>query len=108
MRAWELPAGLGTAGEARREIRWVLSGGTWDDVVDDVALAVSELVTNAVLHAASGVTMTVLAGDDVLRVEVADASPTASRLDARLPADAAGATGRGLDIVAALAQRWGV
>jgi anti-sigma regulatory factor (Ser/Thr protein kinase) len=108
MRAWELPVGLGSAGEARREIRWLLSGGMWDDVVDDVALTVSELVTNAVLHAASAVTMTVLAGDDVLRVEVADSNPRSSRLDARLPVDAAGATGRGLGIVAALARRWGV
>ena len=46
MRAWELPADLRSAGEARRQVRWLLSGGAWDDAVDDVDEAYAEIVRN--------------------------------------------------------------
>ncbi|NHC44217.1 PAS domain S-box protein [Motilibacter sp. K478] len=84
----------------------VRAAGMDEDTVDTAALLVSELVTNAVVHARSevGVTVTV-AGDSVL-VEVADHSP-------HLPVqrtyeDEAATTGRGLGLVEVLAADSGV
>ncbi|MDA8062797.1 MAG: ATP-binding protein [Actinomycetota bacterium] len=76
-------------------------------VSPDVALLVSELATNAVLHARTRFAVEVLVEDDGdhLRVGVTD-------LDARLPIlggldpDASG--GRGIALVRALADAWGV
>ena len=42
---------------------------------DDVALAVSELVTNAIRYGGEPVTMTVLPNDDGVRIEVTDGNP---------------------------------
>ena len=71
-------------------------------------LAVSELVTNALLHAGPPVRLRVDAGpvgtDDV-RIEVHDHGRS---LPVRPLADAAGMTGRGLALVDAVAHRWGV
>jgi len=77
---------------------------------DVAALLASELFSNSVRHSRSGVpgetvTVTIAAGDGVIRVEVADRSgpgvPTLSSVDR----DAEG--GRGLRLVADLAARWG-
>ncbi|NHC16369.1 ATP-binding protein [Motilibacter deserti] len=82
------------------------AAGMDEDTVDTAALLVSELVTNAVVHARSevGVTVTV-AGPSVL-VEVADHSP-------HLPVqrsyeDESATTGRGLGLVEVLATDSGV
>ncbi len=48
-----LPAELRSAGEARAMVRRTLEGWCDDDLLDDIALCVSELVTNAVVHARS-------------------------------------------------------
>jgi anti-sigma regulatory factor (Ser/Thr protein kinase) len=68
-------------------------------------LLVSELVTNAVRHAGSPLTVAVSIGRAAVRVEVRDRSP-------RLPAlreqhKAEDEWGRGLVLVDALANRWG-
>jgi anti-sigma regulatory factor (Ser/Thr protein kinase) len=68
-------------------------------------LLVSELVTNAVRHAGSTLTVAVAIGRAAVRVEVRDRSP-------RLPAlrESTGGDdewGRGLVLVDALASRWG-
>ena len=75
----------------------------------DVQLLVSELVTNAVMHAGSPdrtVRLAVLATEDVVRVEVSDQG------DGFMPSPRAGseptAGGWGLPIVDAIAHRWGV
>ena len=80
---------------------------TWDldDAIDDATLLVSELVTNAILHARSPVDLVVRKVRSAVRVEVYDegsgvAQPVHSDLDA--------ATGRGLGLVQAVASRWGV
>ena len=68
-------------------------------------LATSELVTNAVVHAATRVDLRVEIADETLRVEVVDygdGCPVA----ARVPNDAD--RGRGLMVVARVATRWGV
>jgi anti-sigma regulatory factor (Ser/Thr protein kinase) len=73
-------------------------------------LLVSEIFSNSVRHSGSGapgetVTVAVLAGDSVVRVEVTDrAGPGTPELR---PADRDGEGGRGLQLVAGLAARWG-
>jgi anti-sigma regulatory factor (Ser/Thr protein kinase) len=76
------------------------------DAADTVALLVSELATNAVLHAyAAQVSVRVLTWNGVLRVEVFDGSPV---LPVQRHARAGAEDGRGLALVEALALRWGV
>ncbi|HVF21349.1 MAG TPA: ATP-binding protein [Mycobacteriales bacterium] len=85
--------------------RAALDWGVPEDVADDAVLVVSELATNAILHASSTVRVGLHLADEVLRVEVYDdlaTRPTAR--DAGM--DSAG--GRGLHLVASLARRWGV
>jgi anti-sigma regulatory factor (Ser/Thr protein kinase) len=76
----------------------------------DAALLVSELFGNSVRHGGSGaagemVTVMVRAGDGVVRVEVTDCGgPGVPRLH---PADRDAEGGRGLQLVAGMAARWG-
>ena len=74
------------------------------DLADSAELMVSELVTNAIVHARSP--STVIARDDgaMLRVEVEDHG---DGLCALREADAASDGGRGLRFVDTLAERWG-
>ena len=72
---------------------------------DEVGLLVSELVTNAVTHAESMAQVHVQADEGRLRIEVADRSPTRPLVR---PVDHSASSGRGLQIVATLADRWGV
>ncbi|MFB6808675.1 ATP-binding protein [Streptomyces sp. NPDC056387] len=83
----------------------------WDDsaadTVHSVLLSVSELVTNAHLHAAGTAHLVLTWDGRCLHVSVADADPN---LPGPPRADAgAGAThGRGLGIVTALADSWDI
>lgn len=70
-----------------------------------VSLLVSELITNAVLHAGTPVRLLVFRYDGVLRVEVSDDDPTLPRL---VDPDPMRPGGRGIMLVDALSQRWGV
>jgi anti-sigma regulatory factor (Ser/Thr protein kinase) len=76
----------------------------WGCDPQDLGLVVSELATNACVHAHSPFTVSLnLLGSQVL-VEVADADPgpvTVKPLSN-------GVSGRGMQIVAAVAQDWGV
>ena len=75
-------------------------------VVDTTRLLVTELATNAVMHAHSPIRLTVESDDDSVRVEVRDDDP---RPIGRPVAPAPEATsGRGLWLVDALAHTWGV
>ena len=77
---------------------------------DAAVLLVSEVFSNSVRHSGSGapgqtVTVTVIAGDRAVRVEVTDrAGPGTPGLR---PADRDAEGGRGLQLVARLAVRWG-
>ncbi|MFJ7278241.1 ATP-binding protein [Kitasatospora sp. NPDC098663] len=73
---------------------------------EDVLLMVSELVTNACLHAPGGPRELRLGWDgERLRVEVSDASPAAPQL--RPFADPGRPGGHGLRVVDRLARGWG-
>jgi anti-sigma regulatory factor (Ser/Thr protein kinase) len=102
----DLPAEATSPGEARRWARTVLSG--WEvapDTVDAVQLGLSELVTNAVLHARTGVRVELDAGQTRLLVLVSDAG-THGIPEAR-PAEPTDNRGRGLSVVEAIADGWG-
>ena len=71
----------------------------------DVELVVSELATNAVLHAQSGFELTVNYDDTVLQIEVADGDPKLPSVGVNVPE---APSGRGLRIVEQLSKRWGV
>ena len=76
-----------------------------DEVSECAALLTSELVTNAVLHAATPFTVTLHLMADRIRVDVADGNPVVPAIK-DYAADAA--TGRGLTLFNTLASDWGV
>lgn len=79
-------------------------------VAFDVRLLVTELVANSVRHAgldeSDSITVTLELGDSILRVEVLDPGGGFAFPVRPQRRDAAG--GRGLQIVAAIAHRWGI
>ena len=75
------------------------------EVSECAALLTSELVTNAVLHAATPFTVTLHLMADRIRVDVADGSPVPPSIK-DYATDAA--TGRGLTLFNTLASDWGV
>lgn len=75
-----------------------------DDTTDVVELLVSELVTNAILHAGTAATLRMSYDDGMLRVEVRDGSAAQAR---QRRYDTGATTGRGLALIQALATEWG-
>lgn len=91
--------------DARRYVRAELTGLLPDDRLDDVVLAVSEVVTNAVIHSRRPGTLRLLVSDGLVRVEVTDAAaaePVQRAIDHR------SLRGRGIALLGALSDRWGV
>ena len=73
---------------------------------EDLLLVVSELVTNAVVHGAEPIRVTMVRAPERVRVEVTDGAAASSpHGNPRPPADAE--TGRGLSVVTRLAVAWG-
>ncbi len=107
------------AAHARRFVRdtlrsWGLPGpdGQAASLVDDAVLLTSELVTNAVVHAGTEVSLTCRLGGKAVEVTVRDRHPARSLATGgtgQLAEDPAERTsGRGLMLPAALATAWGV
>jgi anti-sigma regulatory factor (Ser/Thr protein kinase) len=82
-----------------------LTGWACGHLADDAALLVSELVTNAVIHARSDVVLRLWRTDSGIRVEIAerDSQPVTAR-----PVNPEALGGRGLYLVETLARDWGV
>lgn len=100
-----LAADLKSAREARAFVDELLARWDAEEAIDVVVLLVSELVTNAVLHAGSRVELSVHLLSDAVRVEVVDTSPV---LPTPKDADDTETSGRGLAIMDAMASAWGV
>jgi anti-sigma regulatory factor (Ser/Thr protein kinase) len=91
---------------SRRFARDILGGWNRTELADRALLAVSELMTNAVIHTASPILLTLrLTPDATLWVGVQDES---DRFVAPRRAAEDDISGRGLAIVEMLSDRWGV
>ena len=88
---------------AREFVRSTLLGWGLEAVVDTAQLVASELVTNAIRHATGLVGLRLLRSQAVV-CEVTDGSPSSPLL--RTP-DVFDTSGRGVQLVNMLAQRWG-
>jgi len=102
----QLPASHESPRTARRFVEGTLRGwGLSGELADTVILLVSELVGNAVLHAASDVELAVRLMSDRLRVDVIDRSTLLPR---RRRATTDDQTGRGSTLVERLSTAWGI
>lgn len=104
-RAVDLPPELGSAASARRVLREALEAAGRYEWVDDGAIAISEVVTNAVLHAHTAIRVLVEVRADRALVEVRDRNRV---LPLQRGYDQQATTGRGMALVAALASECGV
>ena len=101
-----LPRNPPSVGAARRFIAARTAAWSFPEpAADQLVLIGSELVTNAVLHARTELTLTLELREDRVRISVKDRSKAPATLR-HYRADAL--TGRGLGVVAALSDRWGV
>ncbi len=90
---------------ARRFVRERLRSWEATEHVDSAVLVASELVTNAVLHARTAVTLRVALEGSTVRIEVFDENP---RLPAVSPCPPEATSGRGLALVTAVSTAWGM
>lgn len=99
-----LPARPASVGAARRWLADTLA--SWDllGVDYDISVVLSELVTNAVLHAGTDLTVRASYEDGAVHLEVEDSSPALPIARSRSPS---ATTGRGLLLVEALTSSWG-
>lgn len=101
-----LPGETSSVPPARRFVELTLAQWDLDDLAWPATLLVSELTTNACLHARTGMTVTLTRTEPGgVRLEVRDGSPSLPRV--RQHAQQA-TTGRGLRLVEELSERWGV
>ena len=98
------PAAL-SARFARQFIRDVLTDSHHEEWVESAEVAISEVVTNAYLHAHTPLEISARVECDHVRVEVRDHNPT---LPSARTYEAEATTGRGMNVVAAVTSDHGV
>jgi anti-sigma regulatory factor (Ser/Thr protein kinase)/anti-anti-sigma regulatory factor len=105
-----LPCDAGAPASARRLVHEMCPQWQVDNGLEDTAeFVVSELVSNAVEHACTGVGLTLERGPCGLRVAVRDASPVGFPGPVERSIDPLGRVrGRGLELVESLTTAWGV
>jgi serine phosphatase RsbU (regulator of sigma subunit)/anti-sigma regulatory factor (Ser/Thr protein kinase) len=106
---WHCQGGVESVSGARAWARttlggWDLGDGSAQGVTELAELLVSELVTNALRHASGRIELTALLLDEALVVSVSDGDQPLPRLRRVHDSDEGG---RGLQLVAMLASRWG-
>jgi hypothetical protein len=99
-----LPAELGSVGAARRFLRATLRSWDTSSYEFDAPLVLTELVTNATLHARTPYTVLLRLEPTHLVIEVVDSSP---RLPQARNYAVDAATGRGIKIVNSFSATWG-
>jgi PAS domain S-box-containing protein len=100
-----LGSGLHSAAEARRLVRQFLTSIGRDGWLDAAELAVSEVVTNAALHAHTSVELRMASYADRACIEVRDFNAT---LPVQRNYDVEATTGRGMSLVSAITLECGV
>jgi hypothetical protein len=100
-----LPPVTQSVGEARRFLLQSLESWGLPDLEWDAAQVLSELATNAVMHARTEFTVVLTSAHELLRIEVHDLDP---RLPHQRHYGMSATTGRGLALVATLSHAWGV
>ncbi|MFD8483968.1 SpoIIE family protein phosphatase [Kitasatospora sp. NPDC059673] len=104
-----------SAAAARGFVRDALLGWDLPEVVDDAVVLVSELVTNAVVHAGTAAEVACLREEDTVRIEVSDRHPERGQtsfanvtLNSDRYGDPDSEGGRGLLMCSALSSSWGI
>lgn len=107
--AFKLEPGAHAPAEARQELHARLPGILGPDLIDDVLLLTTELVTNSVRHSPATtdgtVDVAVMLAPERIRVEVSDPGSGFSHVPQHPGTLSEG--GRGLFLVEALSDRWG-
>jgi anti-sigma regulatory factor (Ser/Thr protein kinase) len=101
-----LPYEVESAGLARQFVERFLTECALDGAAGDLCLIASELVTNAILHGAEPIELTVDRRDGEVTIEVSDGDPVIDNVRLRA-VNNADYGGRGLRVVESLADRWG-
>ncbi|WP_406858938.1 SpoIIE family protein phosphatase [Streptomyces sp. HUAS MG47] len=100
---WDVPADPAAVGQIRQAASAQLAAWGLDDIVFTTELILSELVTNAIRYGGEPIRVRLLR-DRGLICEVSDSSSTSPHLRYAATTDEGG---RGLFLVAQLAERWG-
>ncbi|MFC4584990.1 ATP-binding protein [Sphaerisporangium corydalis] len=105
---WDVPRDPTILGDVRGMVRQALT--SWeladaDDLTDDIVLAMTEVLSNAVLYGLPPIRLTLRVTGETLSAEVTDHG--AGRPE-RVADDDEAEHGRGLTIVEALSDEWGV
>jgi PAS domain S-box-containing protein len=100
-----LPPRPSSVGRARRLVRRALARSGREDLLDTAELLVSELVTNALVHAGTPIDVSLTVHDRGLRAEISDGSP---HVPARRSYGPTAGTGRGLLLLEQMVHDWGV
>ncbi|MFD8412340.1 SpoIIE family protein phosphatase [Streptomyces sp. NPDC059650] len=101
---WDLPSDPSVVGQARRFTTDQLTAWGLEEASFVTELLVSELVTNAIRYGQPPIQLRLIHQDSTLICEVSDSSSTAPHMRRARTFDEGG---RGLLLVAQLAQRWG-
>lgn len=102
----QLPPSGRSAAIARRTVEQLLDEADLTALLDEALLLVTELVTNAVVHAGTDIDLRVETDGGRLRVEVVDRSPGSLPVIRPAPAETREG-GRGVFLLDALAAEWG-
>jgi PAS domain S-box-containing protein len=100
-----LPPRPSSVGQARRLVRRALVRAGREELADTAELLVSELVTNALVHAGTPIDVALTVHDRGLRAEISDGSPHAP---ARRSYGPTAGTGRGMLLLEQMVRDWGV
>ena len=101
----KLPPRAASAAAARRLVAEAVAGTPYEDLTHSAEVAVSELVTNALVHAGTEIEVQVSIDPRGVLVEVHDGNPQAPM---RRSHSRQSGTGRGLHLVDGMVDEWGI
>jgi anti-sigma regulatory factor (Ser/Thr protein kinase) len=105
LRSVALPHDVQSAARARRCVDRLVADEGLTEMTEVLWLIASELVTNAVMHGTEPIELTLRSDNREVTIEVADGDEHIHKVR---PHSADHTGGRGLRMIAALADRWGI